>query len=182
MTKPVLICLFSLIFTFSNTFAGERKLSIETQDINISYSVNGIVILTIQSKLRLQYDNFDNEYPKGVYIECYDNKGQFICSVRANKAFQYHDTGIFELYNDVEFLSIDQKNKVKRINTEALLWNMKKKIIYNDYFVRMEIDDDVISGYRIYAKQNLSYYRLDNPNGDISITMSQKPKTVTKRK
>jgi len=181
MLKYLLICFLNL-FIFNDVFASRRKLSIETRNLNISYSVNGIIILTIQSKLRLQYDNFDNEYPKGVYIECYDSKGKFICSIRSNKAFQYKDTGIFELYNDVEFLSIDEKNRIKRINTEALIWNMKKKIIYNNYFVRMEVDDDVICGYRIYAKQNLSYYRLDNPNGDISITMSQKRKTSIKKK
>ena len=176
MLRCILIFSLSFISIISNSFASERNLSIETQNINVSYSVNGIVISTIQSKLRLQYDNFDNEYPKGVYIECYDSKGQFICSVRANKAFQYHDTGIFELYNDVEFLSIDKNSKIKRINTESLLWDMKKKIIYNNYFVRMELDDDVICGYCIYAKQNLSYYKLDKPNGDINVTMSNKRK------
>jgi hypothetical protein len=86
-------------------------------------------------------------------------------TIKAHSAFVNHKKKLWDFCGDVEFLSISDTGEQRQINTDRLLWDQRKKIIYNeDTFVRMETNNDLITGSYIYARQDLSYYRMGNPD------------------
>lgn len=87
-------------------------------------------------------------------------------TVSANTAYQYMDKNIYELKGAVEIKSYQDK---KQLNTEELYWDLTNKEVYTEQFVKIETKEDLLTGYGLVAKQDLSYYSILEPQGFANV-------------
>jgi LPS export ABC transporter protein LptC len=159
------------IFFFAHNLANEDKKEemplIESADMEVLYSEEGIVVAKMCAESRLQYENGNSTYPAGMYVECYDKQRRLIATLRANTAYQYVDKEMWELKGDVEVKGYYEGDE-QQLNTEELYWNAKTNKIYTDKFVRLETGSELLTGYGIDAMQDLSYYTIASPKGFVN--------------
>ena len=126
------------------------------------YSAQGIVKFKLFTDKALHYENGDRAYPQGMYIEFFQSDKELLARGRANSVYFFAEQNIYEFRGDVELKSLREK---KQLNTEELHWSPETETFYTDKFVRIEIEDEVLTGEGLSAKQDLSYYRIAKPQG-----------------
>ena len=60
-------------------------------------------------------------------------------------------------------------NKGEKLNTEKLVWDQKKQIIYTDKFVRITTKNEVLTGEGMESKQDFSNWVIKKPRGELHI-------------
>jgi LPS export ABC transporter protein LptC len=170
--KPFTLILLLLATSFGEAVADNLETLedpiLETTELEVIYSENGIVTAQVTSAKRLQYENGDTIFPEGIYGIFYDKDKNIVGTLSASQAYQYVDKNVYELKGDVEIKSYQDQthNQISRqLNTEELSWNLNKEEVYTDTFVRIESEEELLTGYGIFAKQDLSYYTLSEPQG-----------------
>ena len=85
-------------------------------------------------------------------------------------------TADYAIVKDKEHIMEAQKNvvimdKVKDvvINTEHIIWDQQKKIVYSNTFVKKTSKDGVMFGDGFDADETFSRYTVRNPKGEINI-------------
>lgn len=164
------------MFLFAVTLANEDKKEemplIESTNMEVFYSEEGIVVAKMCAESRLQYENGNSIYPAGMYVECYDKQKKLIATLRANTAYQYVDKEMWELKGDVEVKGYHEGDQ-QQLNTEELYWNLKTNKIYTDKFVRLETGNELLTGYGIDAMQDLSCYTMSSPQGFVNLDSAE---------
>lgn len=164
------------LFNYSISWASDSlKVApplIESTELELLYSSGGKVVAKMTTEKRLQYENGDVVYPTGIYVECYNEDRKVIATLRANQVYQYVDQEQWELKGDVEVKGY-QGDEETQLNTEEAYWNLKDKQIYTDKFVRIETKNELLTGYGLEAKQDLSSYSLSMPQGFVQIDSTE---------
>lgn len=106
------------------------------------------------------------EFPKGIKILFYDSLMNVRTTLTANYAIKYDGKKMMEARNDVVIINHD---KNERINTEHIVWDQQRKIIYSDVFVKRTSADEVLYGDGFDADENFNSYTLRNPRGIFTI-------------
>jgi len=145
---------------------------IESTDLTLRYSEEGVIKAKMITKKLLQYKNGNQIYPQGIFIECYDENKKIVATLRANHAYKYEKSDNWELKGDVEVKGY-QDGELKQLNTEELYWDLKEKKIYTQTFVRLETTNELLMGYGFSAMQNLSYYTIDRPEGFVQVDSTE---------
>ncbi|MHB9147517.1 MAG: LPS export ABC transporter periplasmic protein LptC [Candidatus Amoebophilus sp.] len=169
------LLIFILLLTLSLANNQDKKQElplIESTNMEVLYSEEGIVVAKMCAESRLQYENGNSIYPAGMYVECYDKQKKLIATLRANTAYQYVDKEMWELKGDVEVKGYHEGDE-QQLNTEELYWNLKTNKIYTDKFVRLETGNELLTGYGIDAMQDLSYYSMSSPEGFVNVDSAE---------
>lgn len=145
---------------------------LESTDLEILYSSEAIVLVKLTADKFLQYENGDGVYPMGIYAECYDKNKKTIAKLRANTAYHYGETDLWELTGDVEVEGF-YNNQVQLLNTEQVFWNVKSQQLYTDRFIRLESPHELLTGKGLTANQDLSNYTLDMPEGFAQVDTTE---------
>lgn len=166
-----LSCLF--IFTACNTKEGDlSKITpyneplMETYNIERLYSDKAVIRVRMTAPKEEQMESEDMFYPKGVYIEFYDEKQTRTSTLRAN-AGKYSKAK--QLYTVTGNVVIIDSVKAQKMNTEELNWDPNKQKIFTDKFVTIQTKNEVIKGQGLEAKQDFSNWRILNPSGRLPI-------------
>ena len=85
--------------------------------------------------------------------------------IKCNNARYLTQKELWELNNNVE--AINEKGDI--LNTEQLFWDAKKHLIYSEKFVKITTQSQVITGYGLEANEDLSWYEIKKPSGEIEI-------------
>lgn len=140
----------------------------EASDVTISYTDSGILKARITAKKLLGYKNEGNEIikmPKGIIANFYNDEGQIESYLTAENGTSYQTQKITEVNRNV----VVQNIKGERLNTEKLIWDQRKQLIYTDKFVRITTKDEVLTGDGMEAKQDFSNWKILKPRGNIKI-------------
>jgi LPS export ABC transporter protein LptC len=124
------------------------------------------ITLKLTGDLFYEYANGDQEFPKGVYIEMYDEFGKLKNTLRANYARYIKEKQHYVAQGKVELKNVLNN---QQLNTEELFWNPKTKKIYTDKFVTIRDQGDVIYGTGLDAMQDLSDYAINDIEGDLEM-------------
>src|SRR5688572_2758054 len=132
----------------------------EVENVEFYNSEGDQVTSKLTADLVYEFANGDQEFPKGVYIEMYDESGRLKTTLRANYAKFVKELGHWVGQGKVEV-----KNVIKdeQLNTEELYWNRQTKKIYTQKFVTIRQQRDVIYGTGLDANQDLTDYVITNP-------------------
>jgi LPS export ABC transporter protein LptC len=172
INKRLISLLVYGLFACSTSWATDSQEAspplVESTELEVLYSREGKLVAKMTTPKRLQYENGDVVYPAGVYVECYDEHKKIVATLRANTAYQYADREQWELKGDVEVKGY-QEGEETQLNTEEAYWNLKDKQIYTDKFVRIETKKELLTGYGLQAKQDLSFYSLSMPQGFVHV-------------
>jgi len=138
----------------------------EAENIEMFYTENDLVKVKMQAALLYEFQNGDQEFPKGIYLEFYDETGRLESTLRANNAYFFKEQDQWRAQGKVEV-----KNLVtdEQLNTEELFWKRSTKKIFTDKFVTIRQQGDVIYGEGLDADQDLSRYDIINPRGHTEI-------------
>lgn len=158
-----------------------RRLSINEEKVPNESFVNLEVFATdsglLKSRIFGRYvDRYVFEKKELNYLEIkdslvvffYDSKGSVTSKISANHALQYEEKQFIELSGNVFF---DNLTKKQTLQTETLIWDQKKKIIYTpekSYF-RVDDDDMIITGYGLKADERFESYEYENAEQQIKM-------------
>lgn len=138
----------------------------ELEDVVFYYSDSAKVKVKGITKHRMEYANGDQEFPKGLYLEFYDENGHVESTIDANKAFFNKKE---DWWRGREGVVVVNTESGKRLNTEELYWVPAEELIHTDKFVTISSDEEVLYGNGLEAKQDFSSYSIKNPKGDFQL-------------
>ncbi|HOX81419.1 MAG TPA: LPS export ABC transporter periplasmic protein LptC [Chryseolinea sp.] len=136
----------------------------EAENVEMFYTESDQIKVKMTAELLYEFQNGDREFPKGVYMEFYNEFGRLESTLRANHAFYFKKDDQWRGRGDVQVKNIE---KVEQLNTEELFWKPSKKDIFTEKFVTIRQQGDVIYGTGLTAKQDLSDYTIGTV-GDTS--------------
>lgn len=163
---------FSLHFLTSCGDSGNKEILIydgplrEAENVEHYYTENDRIKVKLLAALLYEKQNGDREFPKGVYLEFYDESGKISSTLRANHAYFFKEEDKWRGQGNVEVVNME---KNEQLNTEELFWKPKEKRIYTEKFVTIRQQSDVIYGEGLDASQDLSSYKILKPTGTIQI-------------
>ena len=140
----------------------------EAFDIEVNFSDSAQQKIRMTALLVERYANAEKpytEYPKGINVWFFNENGEVSSTITSNFAIQYDETKITEARNDV--IVINEKGET--LNTEHLIWDEKKAIIYTEEFVRITTENESITGYGFEADQEFNSYSIRNIQGTINL-------------
>lgn len=171
MARLLFICVAYLIVGCSQSdlkepveYTGPLR---EVENVELYNSEDDQIKSKLTADLFYEFANGDREFPKGIYIEMYDEFGKLEVTLRANYA-----KFIKEQEHWMGQGKVEVKNVIKNeeLNTEELFWNPKTKKIFTQKFVTIRQQGDVIYGTGLDANQDLTDYVITNPEGTIEVT------------
>lgn len=105
--------------------------------------------------------NGDKEYAKGMDIDFFDEKEELENTLTCEYAIQDIKTGIWTIRGDVVITNIKKNEK---LNTEELYWDASEDRIWTAKFVRIDTEDQTLTGTGLESDQRFSEYEILNPS------------------
>lgn len=138
----------------------------EAEDVELFNSQNELIKYKMTAALFYQFENGDKEFPKGIYIEYYNEFGKLKSTIRANYAKYFKKENHWRGEGKVEVKNVETN---EQLNTEELYWNQSTQKIHTTKFVTIRQQGDVIYGTGLDAKQDLSDYEILHPEGEFEV-------------
>lgn len=138
----------------------------EAADVLVLYTEKDRIKVKMQSKKILEFKNGDQEFPEGLYLEFFDEKGVMTSTLKANNAYKFRDENKWRARGNVEIVNIE---KHQQLNTEELFWTPENRKIFTEKFVTIKLESEVIYGIGLNANQDLSSYTIKDPQGEILV-------------
>ncbi|RLD61424.1 MAG: LPS export ABC transporter periplasmic protein LptC [Bacteroidetes bacterium] len=142
-------------------------------DLEVIYSDSGFIQAKLQSPLMKKYEEEDSyyEFPEGFKVIFYDSLQNEKSEITANYGIHWEEKKIIEAKNNVVVFN---KMKNEKLETEHLIWDQKKKIIFSDVFITITKPDAIIYGDGLTSDQNFNHYSIKNPTGELEINSDDK--------
>lgn len=138
----------------------------EAEEVTMYYTEMEVVKVMLKAKKIFEFQNGDQEFPEGIYIEFYDEFGKKTSTLKANSAYFFKDENKWRGRGAVEVINIE---KQEQLNTEELFWKRDTKKIFTDKFVTIKLQNEMIYGTGLEADQDLSNYQIKNPEGEFEV-------------
>jgi len=138
-----------------------------SKDVELYYSEKGNVQVLLKTPLLERYigERPYMEMTKGIELFFYDSLKNVSSQLKANYAISYENEKITEAKNDV--VVINEKNE--QLNTEHLIWDEKKAIIYSNVFVKITTPEEILLGEGFESDERFEKWQIKNPKGIFSI-------------
>jgi LPS export ABC transporter protein LptC len=138
------------------------------RNIEVVYSDSGKIKVFMESPLMKRVENEDEyfEFPNGFKVIFYDSIMNPKSTITAKYGISYEKKKIMEAKNNVVVINA-QKNE--QLDTEHLIWDRKRSIIYSEVFVKITRSDEVLYGTGLTSDQNFEKYNIKNPTGEFQI-------------
>ncbi|NTW31717.1 MAG: LPS export ABC transporter periplasmic protein LptC [Bacteroidetes bacterium] len=171
------IFVFSILFFFPacqndiktiNTIINNDSLLVETaNDVETIYSDSAQIQVIVKARVLKRFEGTKayTEMPKGIIVNFYDSLMQVKSKLTANYAISYEREKIMEAKNNVVVVNVKQE----QLNTEHLVWDQKKAIIYSDKFVKINTGKEILWGEGMEADERFDKWKILKPKGSITI-------------
>lgn len=148
--------------TYKDTFPCETGTNVE-----IIYSDSAKIVAKLNAPVINRYigPNPHVELPKGLNLVFYDSVMNVKTSLSAKYAIKYNNTSVWEAHNDV----VVTNEKGERLNTERLVWDEKRRIIYSNSFVKITKPNEVLLGDGMEADESFDKWTIKKPKGSFNI-------------
>lgn len=163
-----------LFFSCNNDIETIKKVSqseqvpmLSGENIYFTQSEYGNIMLRVFTKELVQYANGEKnytEFPKGIRAVHFNDYPDTISLLQANYAINYTDTDVWEAKGNV----IVRNVKSEQLNTEYLVWDQKKKIIYSNARVQVTTPNDIIYGEGLEADEQFENWTVKKVTGTFT--------------
>ena len=136
------------------------------EDVEVMYSEEGKKQIKLVTSKLLEFGSGDREFPEGIYMEFFDDNEKLSSTLRANYAYFFRNENKWKGTGDVQIENFENQQK---LNTEELFWFPRDERIYTEKFVTIELEDEIIYGTGLVAKQDFSSYTIKDPEGEIYV-------------
>lgn len=169
-TIRTLIPLLALAFGCSQTELKEpleyKGPASEAENVELFHTVNDQIKVKMTAPLLYTFTSEDREFPKGVYMEFYDDFGKLESVLKANHAYYFKKDNLWRGRGNVEVKNIQND---EQLNTEELFWKQSDRKIFTEQFVTIRQQGDVIYGKGLEAKEDLSDYVIHELSGELQV-------------
>jgi LPS export ABC transporter protein LptC len=138
----------------------------KAENIELYYSEKDQVKVKMVAAEMQEFETGDREFPKGIYMEFYDEFGRMESTLRANHAYFFKKENQWRGRGKVEVKNIA---KNEQLNTEELFWKPGEEKIFTEKFVTIRQQGDVIYGEGLEANQDMSDYVIKEPKGEFEV-------------
>jgi LPS export ABC transporter protein LptC len=148
-----------------------QNLPLETaEDIKIIYSSQARLQMIMEAPLMERYEGERPymELPKGFLMIFYDSLMNETSRISAKYAIQYQEDELIDARNDVVVENIENN---ERLNTEQLIWDQKREMIYTEKFVKITTEEEVLYGDGFESDERFTAWIIRNPRGTFSVDM-----------
>ncbi len=136
-------------------------------DVKIIQSSYAKTQAIIESPRMDRYENEEPymELPRGLKVTFYDTLMNTKSRLKANYAISYDNKKIIEAKNDVVVT-----NKFnEKLNTEHLVWDQNKEIIYSEKFVKITTETEILYGKGFESDERFEKWKILHPSGTFTI-------------
>jgi len=120
------------------------------------------VVLTSPQMERYDGDNPYTIFPIGFLVTFYDTTGIANSFIQANYGVNYEKKKIMIARNDVVVKNYETE---EQLNTENLVWDQNKKMIFANTFVKISTPDKVVYGDSLRAHETFRSREIYNVRG-----------------
>ena len=156
-----------------NTVAkDEDPPAITAEGFEMLISDSSVIRSKLQTPLFIKHNNEKNpyiEFPKGVNIEKYDAHMNVVSRITAQYAKNFPADDRWEAKNNV--VAVNAKGDT--LKTEYLVWDVAKKKIYSDQFVKIIQKDQVYTGIGFESNPDFSSYHIKNLKGNLYVNVDK---------
>lgn len=148
-----------------------RMATMTTVNVSTLISDSGVIQYKIVAPLWKVYDLVDTPYwsfPKGLYLQKYDRFFHVIATVAADSAKYYSRQKLWQLDGNVEMTKAPRDLFL----SQQLFWDQDRHQIYSDSFIHIETETQVLEGYGFRSNENLTAYRVVEPQGIFPVKRS----------
>lgn len=138
------------------------------RDIEIYYSDSGRIKAILTSPLMKSYEQDEKyqEFPEGFELIFFDSVAQPQSIINALYGVNFEKKNLMEAKSNVVVKNID---KNEQLDTEHLVWDRRREIIFSDVFVKITKPNEIIFGDGLTSDQNFDFYEIKNPTGEFKV-------------
>lgn len=147
------------------------NVNIETgKEVTIKYTDHGNIKIKVVAK---KVNRFNTEKPymefsEGIKLFFFNGK-EVETMLTAGYATAVESSNQMTARNNVEVINV----KGDKMNTEELIWDSDKKIIYSNTFVKITTADEIIFGDGMEANETFSDYTIKHITGKVKVKASE---------
>jgi len=137
-------------------------------DIYLRQSEMGEITISVFAKKFIKYNSQNKqltEFPDGILVVHYSTFPDTISKISANYAVNYDEKEIWEAKGNV--VAKNKKNEI--LNTEYLVWDQKKKIIYSNKQVQVTTPNDIIFGEGFESDEQFENWKIQKVTGVFTL-------------
>lgn len=138
------------------------------EDVTIRYSDNGIPRITAHGPTVIRHSGGEKpylEFSDGITLCFFTAEGDTESTLTARYATAVENSREMIVRDHV--VVINQKGE--RLDTDELVWDEEKKIIYSNSFVKITTANEIIYGKGMTANQNFTDYVVKSISGTIKV-------------
>jgi LPS export ABC transporter protein LptC len=140
------------------------------ENVRMVYTDSAVLRFEMLAPIAANYpEREDNEpyteFPEGIDVVFFDNFGEPESSVKANYAIRFPRRNQWEAKGDVVVIG----KTGEKLNTEHLIWDERREIIYSDEFVTINTGSEIFMGEGFEADQGFTQYTIKKIVGELSI-------------
>lgn len=170
-----------MIFIIAMLFACKNKMSevvainfsdtlpdISAKNIEFTFSDSARVQIRISGPVMnaIEGDDPYMEFPDGFMVQFYDSAFNITSTITGEYGVHFREKRMMEAHNNVVVTNYETG---ERLDTEELIWDQKKEIIYSYKFVKITSEEGVIFGDTLIAAQDFSKRSIKNTSGEIEV-------------
>jgi LPS export ABC transporter protein LptC len=146
---------------------------ISAKDIDFTFSDSARVQVRLTGPVMHAYQGEDPYmiFPEGFKVVFYDSLMNITTTITGNYGIHYRKKEQMEARNNVVVINYETG---ERLDTEELIWDQSKELIYSYKFVKITSEDGVIFGDGLEAEQDFSKRKIINPSGEIEVNEEEK--------
>jgi len=142
---------------------------VTSYDIKVLYSEKGTTQFILEAPLATFYTADDpyQEFPEGFYVIFFDSLMNKKSELTADYGISYDKRKLMEARRNVIVINHEKNEK---LNTEHMIWDQAKKIIFSDAFVKITTPTDVLYGENGFeADESFNNWVIRKTSGEFEI-------------
>jgi LPS export ABC transporter protein LptC len=154
-------------------FQPEEEVPMEHQyGVSLTYSDSARKKMLLEADEAKNFPHLEEprlEFPKGIEVSFFNKMEEEDSHLRADYAIRYPKKAIWEASGNVQVTN----KEGERLDTEYLIWDERKEIIFSEEFVKITTGNQVIMGEGFEADQNFSSYEIHKVTGELYVEDDQ---------
>jgi len=149
-----------------NIIGNKENLPVESaKNVETIYSDSGMIKVIVKTPQLDRYEG-ENPYiemPKGITLHFYNSQMQVTSKLTANYAISYEKDKRMEAKNNVVVVN----EKQEQLNTEHLVWDRQKALIYTEKPVTINTGKEILYGKGLDADERFDKWKIKQPTGSF---------------
>jgi LPS export ABC transporter protein LptC len=142
---------------------------VKSHDISVLYSEKGAAQFILEAPVATYFtgDDTRQEFPEGFYVIFFDSLMNKKSELMADYGISFEQRKLMEARRNVIVINHETNEK---LNTEHMIWDQTKKIIFSDAFVKITTPTDVLYGENGFeAAESFNNWVIRKTSGEFEI-------------